>query len=367
MADVLLQYLGPKFAEEFAGRVERARFSYEPDFMMGLGEDAKALWALIPDIPKELSYLILDRLPEPPYSAIPTEVVESLDEHQLARLLWRDDIKAEELRRKIYVESKNERLRCAAVSSQTFKLLDSDVSRLVFDVSGSEESGKKKLDELLMLAGYCRGASLVQMTAICDLILDSPSTFFRGLDGGGAELDRGKQLQTERAKRLSATAVEREVLEMRLFEYARRFSPVKASAEPAALPEKHWMQRHLVPNNPWETYLNLRDAIPIEQWNQNIDDLPSISIRNFDLPEESELTAHQAFDLLDKVQSSVKNISEQERAELSALSAALTKISAQVQEAGASTARKFTSLQTKLNILLWALALTLLLLVFRLR
>jgi hypothetical protein len=372
MADVLLQYLGRKFAEEFAGDVESARFSYDGFFMYGLGHDAKTLWELIPDIPKELSYLLLDRLPEPPYSSISTEVVESLDERQLEHLLLRNDIKTTELRRKIYAESRNESLRTAAVSSQTFELLDSDVSRLVFDLSESEESGRKKFNELLMLAGYCRGASLVQMKTICDLILDSPSNF-RGRHDESHELDRGEQLQTERAKRLSSTSIECEVLEMRLFEFARRLSPMKASAEPEALPEKLKMHRHLViPSNPWETYLNLRKAISLEQWKRNTDDLPSVSIQNFDLPDDSEAddsekNSRRVFDLLTEVQSSVKNVSEQERAELSALSAALTKISAQVQEAGASTTQQLIGLQTKIRILFWALAAILLLLIFRLR
>lgn len=45
-------------------------------------------------------------------------------------------------------------------------------------------------------------------------------------------------------------------------------------------------------------------------------------------------------------------MSEQDRAELAALSAALTKISTQIQEASALTRPRFTSLQTRLNIVL---------------
>jgi len=176
MADVLLQYIGPRFANEFAGKVTDASHSYDGSLMYGLAQDSQTLWELIPDVPKELSYLLLDRLPEPPYSAIPNEVVESLDAHQLECLLSRNDIKAGELRRKTYTESKNEGLRGAAVSSQSFELQDADVSSLVFDLEESEESAKEKFEDLRLLANYCQGATLVQMQAIFELIFHAPNS-----------------------------------------------------------------------------------------------------------------------------------------------------------------------------------------------
>ena len=73
------------------------------------------------------------------------------------------------------------------------------------------------------------------------------------------------------------------------------------------------------------------------------------------------------FDLFNEVQATVRDISEQDRAELSALNAALTKMSTQVQTAEASTARRVSSLQARLNIVLWVSGAVLLLLLFRWR
>jgi len=173
--------------------------------------------------------------------------------------------------------------------------------------------------------------------------------------------------------RLSSAAIESETLEMRLFELAKRLSPIKADEKPITLPEKLKIRPHLViPSNPWETYLNLRKDSPHRYWKFHANDLPNISIRDFDLPEdseaeESEQSAHQTFDMLTEIQNSVKTASEQDRAELSSLGASLTKLSAQIRESEASAALRLIGLRTKLNILLWLLAAILVLLALKFR
>jgi hypothetical protein len=148
---------------------------------------------------------------------------------------------------------------------------------------------------------------------------------------------------------------------------------MKADEKPISFPEKLKIRPHLIiPRNPWETYLNLRKDLPEKYWKYHANDLPSIFIKNFDLPDdseadESEQNAHQTLDLLTEVRNSVKSVSEQERAELSALGAALSKLSAQIREAEASTAQRFIGFRTKLNILLWILVAMLLLLLLRYR
>ena len=67
---------------------------------------------------------------------------------------------------------------------------------------------------------------------------------------------------------------------MRLFALAKGLSPIGADQEPAQLPEKLKINRQLViPRNPWQTYLNLRKAIALEQWKRSAGDLPRVGIR----------------------------------------------------------------------------------------
>ena len=172
MGDVLLQFLGTNFKQTFADFKKRADFSRSPEDMYCLNQTVIELWNVIPDLPKPLSYVLLGCLPEPPHSPVPPRVLDSLDEGQLGHLLSQSDIAQKELRRKIYTESVNNSLRQAAVHSQNFELLDSYISRLVLDPDEPEESSYKKIEELVMLADTCGGATLVQMQAICNLITD---------------------------------------------------------------------------------------------------------------------------------------------------------------------------------------------------
>ena len=379
MVDVLLQFLGPELAREI-GVPNRQRYeigipnqkqaasSRKPDNTRCLEGIAEELWKLIPDVPELLSYILLSCLPEPAYVPVPQEVLDALDDDQLKFLLSHNEIPLKELRRKVFTESANRELRKAAVSSQNFELSNSDISRLVFDPNETKESGDRKTEELVILAEACYGATLVQMEAINDFIGARKDAMMFKSESNSHYYDA----QATRAKSLAAESLETEILEMRIYELAKDLSTTSPDEESNQLLEKLGVQRELAPTcNSWQTYLNLCN-VPLKKWKRSKTDLPGVYISGFDLPDdseadESEQNAHLTFDLLTEVQNSVKNVSEQELAELSTLSAALTKVSAQAQEAGASTAQRFIGLQTKLNILLWALGAILLLLIFRLR
>ena len=382
--DVLLQYLGGETIQERVAHSEDyARRFYDGYAEYSVGKSVKALWEVIPDIPKALSYVLIECLPEEAgfESSIPPQIIESLDEHQLECLLYRSDVTLQELRRKLFKESTNESLRWAAVSSPRFELLDSDISELVYDLGEQAESSKKKVDELAMLASNCSGATLVQMEAICDLINDAPSAFHSGFSGKWDKVRYGRMLQTRRAKLLSPGTLQREVLVMRLYALAKDLTPIKPDDTPGELPEKLMQHQGLVvQHNPWQTYLNLRKVVHLDRWKQTVGYLPSVSVEDFDLPDEpSEPSDHEdeedrprLFDLLKTVEGRVKDVSEKDRAELSALSNALSTLSIQMQGAETVTGKRIEILQARIEklsstikILLWIGGLTLLFVLFR--
>ena len=384
MLDVLLQYLGGEtIAERVAHAEDYARRSYDGYAEYRTGQSVKALWEVIPDIPKSLSYVLIECLPEEAglQGGIPTQIIETLDEHQLEHLLYRDDVTLKELRRKLFKESTNESLRSAAMCSSRFELLDSDISERVYDPREPAESGKRKVDELAILADNCRGANLVQMEAICDLISDAPSDFHSGFFGKWDKEGVGRMLQTRRAKLLSPSTLQHEVLAMRLFALAKNLAPIKAGDTPGELPEKLMQHQALVvQHNPWQTYLNLSKVVRLDRLKQAVGYLPSVSIQDFDLPEEpAETSDHddaedrpRLFDLLKTVEGRVKDVSEKDRAELSALSNVLSTLSSQMQGAEAVTGKRVEILQARIeklaitvNILLFVGGLTLLFVLFR--
>ncbi|GJL50304.1 MAG: hypothetical protein NPIRA01_15310 [Nitrospirales bacterium] len=356
MLDVLLQYLGSQGigkrvaqSEDLADRFRDGFAAYQ------VGESVKELWEVIPELPKALSYALIDSLPETAglMSDIPPEVIESLDEHQLEQLLYRNDITLKKLRRKLFKNSTNKNLREAAVASQHFELRDSDISKLVYDPRESEEAGKKKVNELAMLATLCRGATLVQMQAICYLINDAPDKFHSGL-GMWATIGFGETLQTQRAKRLSSDALHYEVVAMRLFERAKSLSPIKMDESPEELSDELIRLKDLiVSQNPWQTYLNLKKDVPLSGWKRMGSYLPEVYIRDVDLPKDSsenmDEAGRQVFDLLKDVSGRVKDVSEKDRAELSSLSKAITAISSQMADSETLTGKRVAALQAQIE------------------
>ncbi|MGB9409405.1 MAG: hypothetical protein WCA89_17860 [Terracidiphilus sp.] len=300
MIDVLLQFLGPEMACEI-GVPNRQRYeigtpnqkqaasSREPDNTRWLEGIAEELWKLIPDVPELLSYILLSCLPEPAYLPVPREVLDALDDDQLKFLLSHNEIPLKELRRKVFTESANQELRKAAVSSQNFELPNSDISRLVPDPNETKESGDRKREELVILAEACGGATLVQMEAICDLIkcdlINAREDTKMTEDEGNSHYHAARENQTRRAKSLSPQPLECEVLEMRIYELAKRLSPINPDEESNQLLEKLGVRQELAPTcNSWQTYLNLCN-VPLEKWKRSKTDLPDVYILGFDLPE----------------------------------------------------------------------------------
>jgi hypothetical protein len=282
MGDVLLQYLGPNYIERFAKKRPRLRRSF-----YHFEKEVEELWNLVPGIPKQLAGMLLECLPGgSARSPMPPGILESLDDEDLAYFLWRDDVELKDLRRKLYVESSNAKLRTAAVRSLMFHLLDSDISLLVLDGKGQGISKSKGVEELSFLAKYCRSASLAQMEAVYQF-LRLWSDYYRN--------EERDVLQSERAKRLwndgkGLSALRAELLQLRVFKFAESLSPSNADDEPSALPESLKEYHHLITrDSPWQTYLNLWPAVGPLKWEQKLHDLPDAYIRDFTMPSDGDL------------------------------------------------------------------------------
>jgi hypothetical protein len=333
--DVLLQYLGGQtITDRVAESEDNARFFCDGFYELHAGNSVKALWEVIPDLPGPLSEVLIECLPEEAGfgSTIPPHVVESLDEHHLELLLLRDDITLHDLRRKLYKESTHESLRQAAVTSRRFKLLDTDITELVYGPGEPLESGKKKVDELAMLANSCQGATLAQMQAICDLIGDAPTDFHSGF-GKLDSIGFGRMHQSARAKGMSPDNIEYEILEMRLFALAKELAPIKEGDAPRDLPEKLIRYKgQVIPHNPWQTYLNLKKVVDLDRLEETIGYLPEVDIQDFDLPDEpgesgkSNQTHRELLDLVRNVQGRINDESENLRVERAALDHAVSSI-----------------------------------------
>ena len=273
MLNVLLQYLNWKPIS--ARMADEEKYGIRPhdrstDVCAQAG--VKALWEIIPDLPKELSSFLIEYLPvtEGMSSTFPPTVIESFNEHQLEQLLRRDDISLKEYRHTLYENSSNERVRQAAVSSRHFELRDSDISELVYAPMEQVESGKKKVKDLLFLAFWCKNSTPVQMEAIGDLIKNAPNHFFPWLEVW-SKVEVEQILETQRAKNPSLLKPQDKFLSLPMYRIAKclasrrrvEYSPPPFSIES---PEKTLQHKSfIVFANPWQTYLNQKSVIRLDR------------------------------------------------------------------------------------------------------
>lgn len=221
-------------------------------------KDVEELWRIVPSFPKGLSLVLVDSLPPLPRVEVPQDLLDHFNDDHIHVLLAREDIQLFELRRKVFRSATKPGLIHAAVSSARLAILDSDVSELFGDPANSA-------DKAVALTQSAKGANLVQKQAVRWL------TKQRKLNEFWVEYQSEKHL-TARSESLSGKLLEYEILQMRLFELARVLIMISrdglASGRDEYSGDLDHLQghvgeylQHVVVGNPWETFLNLRQAI----------------------------------------------------------------------------------------------------------
>ena len=271
--DVLLQYISWKpLSERLAYSEEYAIRECDKAVRDEARRSVEALWEAIPNLPDDLSSLLIERLPltEGVRSNLPTTLFDKFEEKQLEQLLRRDDITLTELRRTLYKNSTNPKLRQAAVSSPNFELQNSDISALMYEPMEPVESGKRKLKELALLAFFCKSATPVQSEAIHDLMINAPIEFYpeqEAWDRAGLQ----EALGTQKSNRSSLPKGQDAFPSRSLYEMARRLTRMKqdkvfthqAHEQPGGPSQD---QEFILSHNPWQTYLNLKKVIRFDRY-----------------------------------------------------------------------------------------------------
>jgi len=287
--DVLLQYLNNKII----GRNLEKTGKYSQAFADGFatydaGESIEALWSIIPEVHSVIAFKLIKELPEKAFSLskINQKTLDSFSESQLEALLFRNDVELKKLRRKIYLESQNEKLRIAAVSSILFDLQNEDISRLIIAESDSVDAASHKAKEIDLLACYCNGGTLQQMHVICDYLETIPKIFKSSIEGDPYfSICMLRIAMTQRAKRLSKDKLKQEIFEVRLWNLALLLAPIDGDFKLAEFPEGlNKYKDKIIDGNPWKTYLNLICFIRNNNWEQIIDFLPEVNIPDFYYP-----------------------------------------------------------------------------------
>lgn len=256
MVDVVRQYLTWKTLEKRLNETEKYSISFEDGYAeYSAGKDLDALWESIPNLPRNVGFILLDHLPEEGCSGgVRSDVLNSLDAHQRQVLLYRQDIRLDSWRREQFEKAEDKNTRLAALANPRFQLNDSVISALVFRAGESQEEGLKKFDELQDLANFYYGASMAQSSAIAKLLRNAPNAVSKARMFSD---NQAFNICERRVKTLDRTTVEAEFRDLQLLEMVWKFVPMDGEITdqcPAVF------RSHMVSGNPWASYLHLKEA-----------------------------------------------------------------------------------------------------------
>lgn len=257
MVDVTLQYLT---WETVASRLKETE-EYAVSFRDGwadyrAGKSLTALWELVPKVPRQVAFALLNHLPEEGglNGCVHGKVLDALDKHQKQALLYRNDFRLFVWREEVFEKDTDQDTRLAALSHPKFHLKDSVLSTLVFQPGDSLEEGLRKFDELGDLADGYYGATMAQSSAISKLIKAAPKEVS---DARSFREHYGHTICDRRVKTLSRHHLEAEFRDLQLLEMVWWLVPFDGEIE-GRCPDA--LRPHLVLGNPWESYQRLKAA-----------------------------------------------------------------------------------------------------------
>ncbi|WP_419657519.1 uncharacterized protein Dvar_66640 [Desulfosarcina variabilis str. Montpellier] len=237
LSEILEDYLkNPSFIEYYQTNKGNPNDGYgeyltEKEFK----NDHEALWNLILKVPKDISYILLENLPETvgpiienhsSISVIPENILDQLTKKQIETLLFREDIVLKDYRHKLFNQplERFDGVRSAAIA-YNFDLTYDDFSELL------EKPDSEKRDILRDLSSMASDLSLVFYEAMHDIILEYHTDIMEYAGDAQWKFER-------KVKSLKGWQLENQLIELRLYRLAKRAVPWNNSKKDISLPDK---------------------------------------------------------------------------------------------------------------------------------
>lgn len=216
--------------------------------------DIESLWRLVPKLPKGLSHVLIENLPEPSVkvSNIPEDIIDTMTDNQLATLLYREDIGLEELRKKLFWEAGEERdkIKTAAVCSN-FHLEYDEFAKIL------AKPPKERVYIVKTLGMFASQLNLCFYDAIHDALCapDVSSLDFED------EIFFARNVLERRIKELEGQRREQELTELRLYRLAKSAVPWDTKEKGyAPSGELEFLSEKIVPGDTWATFMAFSEA-----------------------------------------------------------------------------------------------------------
>ena len=228
------------------------RPSYDGYFEYQKWESIEELWKLVPNLPENLSVLLVVFLPtEAGLDRWPSdEITNQMSDLLLQMLLSREDVGLKDFRKKLFLASdKDEGLKSASVS-RNFDLKYEEFQEIL----EKPETEKENVLRLLTDAG---DLSLCLYAAIHDLLSLSSREALVGFTGP----EFAKISLEQRLSKLEGYQREKQIRELRLYELAKTTVPW-GKDETGSLPsgELEFLKQHIVEGDTWRTFMKFSEA-----------------------------------------------------------------------------------------------------------
>ena len=254
ISEILTDYLvKPEFQEFYTD----TRVSYDGYGEYSKGKDIESLWKLVPKLPKGVSHILIENLPEASglNTGIPDDVIGAMTDNQLSTLLYREDIGLWKLRKKLFWEADEERdnIKTAAVCSN-FQLEYDEFTKIL------AKPPKERVYILDKLGTFASQLNLCFYDAIHDALFASDVSPL-GNDFENAIFARNAL--ERRIKELKGGRREEEITELRLYRLARCAVPWDSKKEGyAPSGELEFLSEKIVSGSTWATFVAFLEAWP---------------------------------------------------------------------------------------------------------
>lgn len=233
---------------EFKARYDRETLTYDGFGEYEKGKDIEALWQLVLKLPEWVSHILIQNLPPGAglSANIPNDVLNGMNDRQLATLFDRRDIDYRDLRKKVFFEAGEDRDRVrGAATCHHFDLTYSEFA----DILAKPE--EEKISILTDLAMLTNDLSLCLYDAIHDILFNTDVGLSTGENSELAHdaLERKLKWHTGWQR-------EKQILELRLYRLAKLAVP-RGKTEEGYPPsdELSFLANAVVRGDTWKTFM----------------------------------------------------------------------------------------------------------------
>lgn len=244
--EILVDYIvKPEFHERYSRITDDALDDYTNT------KDIECLWKLVTILSEKASNVLIENLPEKCgyNNAIPEAIIHEMAGNQLQTLLFRTDIKLQDMRKRLFWEARGDRdyIASAAVSSN-FNLKYDEFSRIL------AQPAKERSSNLKTLSFMASDLQLCLYAAIHDALYASENS-----NDFQDAIYAHNHLET-RIKKLEGLQLIKELTELRLYHLAKSLVPWDIKEGKNTLSnELKFLSEKIIPGDTWSTFMAFSD------------------------------------------------------------------------------------------------------------